>query len=130
MEPNQKKFKTIDQYISSFPKEVQISLQEIRSAVQKSAPLSKEKISYNMPAFDQDGTLVYFAAFKKHIGFYPMISVLNTLQEELSEYRTSKGTLQFEHGEPIPLKLIAKIVKLRVKENTDRKKAKSSSKKS
>ncbi|TGK01975.1 DUF1801 domain-containing protein [Leptospira langatensis] len=134
MDPKKKEFKDIDEYISSHPKEVQKGLQEIRAAIHKSAPLAKEKISYNMPAFDQNGTLVYFAGFKKHIGFYPMISVLDTLKDELSKYRTSKGTLQFPHGEPIPLKIISKIVKLRVKENMDpdrkKKKSKSLSKKS
>ncbi len=115
------KVKTVDEYIASWPAETQIKLRAIRKTVKESAPQANEKISYGMPYFSLNGRLVYFAAFKNHIGFYPMASGIATFKKELSKYETSKGTIQFPLDKPLPLPLVCKIVKYRVKENLERK---------
>ncbi|AOP35925.1 hypothetical protein A0128_05265 [Leptospira tipperaryensis] len=112
------KFKTVDQYIESFPKEIQKILNEMRNLVRKSAPMAEEKISYNMPAFAYNGNLVYFAAFKNHLGFYPTSSATKEFKKDLSPYKFSKGAIQFPLDKNLPKTLISKIVKFRVKENT------------
>jgi uncharacterized protein YdhG (YjbR/CyaY superfamily) len=117
MSDMQTKFETIDAYIASFPSEVQIILQEIRLTVQQAAPAASEKISYAMPTFALAGNLVHFAAFKKHIGFYPTASGTAKFQHEISSYKNSKGAIQFPLGQPMPLDLIAQIVKFRLEEN-------------
>jgi len=117
MNPEKIKFKTIDEYISSFPNDVQLLLQELRSEIIKSAPEAEEKISYNMPVFFQNGILVYFAGYKNHIGFYPTPNGIENYAEELKNYKTSKGAIQFPIDKPLPKNLIAKIVKFRAKEN-------------
>ena len=122
MNSSNKKFKNIDEYIQSHPKDVQKILMEIRKTVKKAAPKAKEKISYGMPAFTQNGNLVYFAAFKNHIGFYPLPSGINSFKKELSTYKTSKGAIQFPIDKPMPLSLITKIVKYRVKEDMTKRK--------
>jgi uncharacterized protein YdhG (YjbR/CyaY superfamily) len=109
---------TIDAYIAGFPAEVQAVLQKIRQAVQKAAPKAVEKISYQMPTFYLKGNLVHFAAWKAHIGFYPMPSGILEFQEELSGYEKSKGSVQFPLDKPMPLALIRKIVRFRVLENS------------
>lgn len=111
------KAKNVDDYILNFPDEVQKSLKRLRESIKKAAPLADEVISYGMPAYKQQGMLVYFAAYKNHIGFYPTSSGINEFKDELSIYKGSKGTVQFPINEPIPLGLISKIVKFRVKEN-------------
>lgn len=111
-------FKSVDDYISRFPEDIRKILEELRSVIRKSAPKAEEKISYQIPAFVFHGNLVYFAAYKKHIGFYPTSSGIKAFQNELIGYKTSKGTIQFPIDRPLPLKLIAKIVTYRVKENT------------
>ena len=116
-----KKIKTTDEYIATFPKNVQIILEDVRQAIREAAPEAKERISYQMPAFEQNGILVWFAAFKKHIGFFPKVSAIEAFKEKLSSYQTSKGTIQFPLNEPIPFDLIKEIVKFRVKENTCKK---------
>ncbi|EMK12530.1 iron chaperone [Leptospira kirschneri] len=118
-------FKNIDEYINLFPEDVQDKLRKLRSTIRKAAPNAEEKISYQMPVFALNGNLVYFAAYKKHIGFYPTSSGIKKFQSELNEYKTSKGTVQFPMDQPLPLRLIAKIVKYRIKENTQTKKSKS-----
>lgn len=115
-------FKNIDEYINNFPKDLQDQLKKLRSTIRKAAPNAEEKISYQMPTFALYGNLVYFAAYKKHIGFYPTSSGIKEFQSELTEYKTSKGAVQFPIDQPLPLKLIAKIVKYRVKENIQTKK--------
>ncbi|EPG75420.1 PF08818 domain protein [Leptospira fainei serovar Hurstbridge str. BUT 6] len=110
-------FKNIDEYIENFPEEVRTLLEDLRSTIVSSAPNAIEKISYQMPAFELNGNLVYFAAYKNHIGFYPTSSGIKSFQSELSQYKTSKGAVQFPLDKPIPLKLVSKIVKYRVKEN-------------
>lgn len=116
--------KDIDDYIAGFPDDVQKLLQEVRKTVQKSAPEAIEKISYGMPAFALNGNLVYFAAFKNHIGFYALPSGNKAFQEELSAYKTGKGSIQFPFDKPLPVKLIQKIVKFRIAENVEKAKLK------
>ena len=111
--------KTIDEYIAEQPVEVRERLEIIRLTIQKAAPKAAEVISYQMPAFKLNGMLVYFAAFKNHIGFYALPSGHHTFKKELSIYKTGKGSVQFPLEEPLPLKLIVKIVKFRVKENLE-----------
>jgi len=123
MKKAEKQTETIDDYIASFPKHIQEILEEIRQAIREAAPDAEETISYQMPAFRLNGVLVYFAAFKNHIGFYPTSSGVAAFKAELSQYEVSKGTIRFPLGQPVPFNLIKKIVKYRVEENLDRKKA-------
>jgi uncharacterized protein YdhG (YjbR/CyaY superfamily) len=116
-----KKPATIDEYIGVFSNEVQEILEKIRITIQESAPEAKEKISYSMPAFEQNGIIVYFAAFKNHIGLYALPSAHKAFREELSGYKSGKGSVQFPINQSIPYDLIAKIVKFRVKENLEKK---------
>jgi len=111
---------TIDEYIASAPKEVQPALIAIRATVKKAAPDAEERISYRMHAFFLNGALVYFAAFKRHIGFYPPVRD-KLLQSQAVKYAGLKGNLKFPLSEPMPLALITKIVKSRIKENAARK---------
>ncbi len=116
--------KNIDEYIAGYPPEVQEILQELRATIKKAAPEAEERISYQMPAFNLYGDLVYFGAFKNHISFFPTSSGIEKFKKELSAYEGSKGTVRFPLGRPIPFGLITKIVKFRVKENLSRAKAK------
>ena len=109
--------KSIDEYIETFPSQVQDALQQLRETVRKAAPEAEETISYQIPAFKLNGNLVYFAAFKNHIGFYPTASAISAFTRELSKFEGSKGTVRFPIGKPLPLQLVSKIVKFRVKEN-------------
>jgi uncharacterized protein YdhG (YjbR/CyaY superfamily) len=110
--------KNIDDYIGSFSPDVQAILQKIRSTIRNAAPGAQETISYNIPAFTLNGVLVYFAAFKKHIGFYPPVRGDRGLDKAISSYRGGKGNLQFPLDRPIPYELIERIVKHRVKQNS------------
>jgi uncharacterized protein YdhG (YjbR/CyaY superfamily) len=116
--------KDIDEYIAGFPQDVQEILEKIRATVREAAPEAKEKISYGMPAFTLNGNLVYFAAFKNHIGFYPIPSGIEQFKEELSVYKQGKGSVQFPLDEPMPYELITHIVKFRAQENLEKAKAK------
>jgi uncharacterized protein YdhG (YjbR/CyaY superfamily) len=109
--------KNIDEYIAACSPEVQAILEKIRSTVKKAAPGASEIISYGIPAFTLNGTLVYFAAFRKHIGFYPPVSGDAKLENAISRAAGEKGNLRFPLDQPIPYGLIARIVKLRVKQN-------------
>jgi uncharacterized protein YdhG (YjbR/CyaY superfamily) len=109
--------KTIDEYIAAFPMNVQERLSEMRLTIRKAAPDAEEKISYRMPAFTLKGMLVYFAAHKNHIGFYPFTTSIRAFSSELTSYHTSKGGIQFPHKSPLPLILIKRMVEFRVKEN-------------
>ncbi len=109
----------IDEYISGSPNDIQEKLKELRETIKKAAPGAEEKISYGMPAFTLNGILVYFAAQTRHIGFYPTSSGVKAFIQELGSYKTSKGAIQFPLDRPLPLELIARIVKFRVRENTD-----------
>jgi uncharacterized protein YdhG (YjbR/CyaY superfamily) len=118
---SKRKIKTVDEYIASFPKNVQSILQELRQVIRETAPEAEEVISYNMPAFKQDGILVWYAAFKNHIGFFPKMAAIEAFKKELSSYEVSKGTIRFPLDKPIPFDLVRKIVKYRVKENLSKK---------
>ena len=120
--------KNIDEYIAGFPDNVQAILQKIRLTIREAAPDAQEAIKYRMPAFTLKGILVFFAAFKKHIGFYPIPSGIEKFADELSAYKQGKGSIQFPLDEPIPYDLIRRIVLFRVEENiakADAKKRKS-----
>jgi uncharacterized protein YdhG (YjbR/CyaY superfamily) len=108
---------SIDEYIAAFPREIQTILEKIRSTVRAAAPDAQEVISYRMPAFTQNGILVYFAAFKKHIGLYPPIAGDARLEKAIAPYAGEKGNLRFPLDQPIPFDLIERIVKLRVTQN-------------
>ena len=110
-------FKDFDDYFSQQTPEVQILLEQMRQTIKKAAPEAEEVISYNMPAFKYYGMLVYFAAYKNHIGFYATPTGHSEFKEELSIYKQGKGSVQFPLTKPLPLDLITKIVKFRVKEN-------------
>lgn len=113
---------TIDEYIVTFPEDVQKRLEKIRQTIRKAAPEAKEVISYQMPAFRQNGILVHFGAFTNHISFFPTPSAIVAFEKELQPYETSKGTIKFPLDKPIPFDLITKVVKYRVKENLEKKK--------
>lgn len=111
--------KTIDDYINQFPDDLKSKLETIRTAIKKAAPKATEVISYGMPAFKQNKVLVYFAAGKNHIGFYPTPKPIIVFSKELEGYKTSKGAIQFPLDKKIPLTLISKITKFRVKEDLE-----------
>ena len=113
-----RRFETIDEYIATFPRNVQDILEKMRQTIQNSAPDAKEAISYQIPTFKLNGNLVHFAAFKNHIGFYPTSSGISKFKRELSNYEVSKGTVRFPINEPIPFDLVRKIVKYRVRIQT------------
>jgi uncharacterized protein YdhG (YjbR/CyaY superfamily) len=129
MDKSKASFVTIDEYIATFPAEIQAILQEIRAAIRDVVPDAEEKISYQMPTFYLHGNLVHFAAFKKHIGFYPTPTGVEAFQERLSQYKGAKGSVQFPLDQPMPLDLIREIVRYRVEESTAKAAAKSKKKK-
>lgn len=114
---NVSKPNNIDEYISGFPNDVREALQQVRATIRKAAPKAEETIRYSMPAFTFKGNLVYFAAFKNHIGFYPVPTGNKTFEKEFSLYKTGKGSIQFPLGKSMPLALITKIVKFRIQQN-------------
>ena len=114
-------FKNIDEYIAIQTPEVQILLVQMRQTIQKAAPEAEEFISYNMPAYKYHGMLVYFAAYKNHIGFYATPTGHSEFKDELSVYKQGKGSVQFPLSKPLPLDLISRIVAFRVKENLKKK---------
>ena len=111
---------TMDDYIRRFPKPVQEKLEAIRRAVAALAPDAQEKIAYRMPTFTLNGTLVHFAAFKNHIGFYPTPRGIEEFQEELSRYKNGRGSVQFPLGETLPMGLIRRMIKFRIAKNRAR----------
>lgn len=111
---------TIDDYLANVPPDAREKLQEIRQIVKEEAPGADEAISYRMPAFKLHGILVYFGAFKDHVGLYPTSSPMDAFREELAGYKTSKGAIQFPLDRPLPVPLIRRIVQYRVKENLER----------
>jgi len=111
-------FQTIDEYIKTFPRDIQKILETVRQTIKKSALKAQEAISYQIPTFKLNGNLVHFAAFKNHIGFYPGSKAIKDFQKDLVKYKSSKGAVQFPIDKPMPLSLIQKIVKHRVKENS------------
>ena len=123
--------KDIDEYIARFSADTQEILKQIRTAIKKVVPDAEETISYGIPTFNLNGTyLIYFAAYKKHIGFYPVPSEIEKVGKEFASFKTSgKGTIQFPLNKPMPLNLITKLVKFKVKENIEKAKKKKQTKK-
>jgi uncharacterized protein YdhG (YjbR/CyaY superfamily) len=116
--------KDVEEYIGSFPAGVQQRLQQIRDTIKKAAPQTKEVISYSMPAYRQNGILVYFAGWEKHIGFYPGAGAIAHFKHSLAVYNGAKGSVQFPLGEPLPVDLITNIVLFRLREDAERAEAK------
>jgi uncharacterized protein YdhG (YjbR/CyaY superfamily) len=119
----------VDEYIEQFPSNVQAILQKLRATIRKAAPAAEETISYQMPAFKYHGMLVYFAGYQNHIGFYPTSSPIRVFKDRLTNYKTSKGAIQFPIDKAIPLTLVKDIVKFRIKENLEKENAKLKKKK-
>ena len=119
-----KKPATVEEYISSFPPDIQELLQQVRLTIQEAAPDAEECIAYGMPAYKLNGPLVYFAGYDKHIGFYPTGSHVQVFKDELAAYKTSKGAIQFPLDKSIPKALVKKIVRYRIDEDTEKANAK------
>lgn len=117
----------IDEYIESFPEKVQKLLRQMRTTIRKAAPEAEETINYAIPTFTLNGNLVHFAAFKNHIGFYPAPAGIEAFKKEVAQYEAGKGSLQFPIDQPLPLGLVTKIVKFRVKQNLEKSKVKKKS---
>ena len=115
-----RQFRTMDEYIGTFPEDVRTLLNKLRQTIREAAPEAQETINYQMPTFTLNGNLVHFAAFEKHIGFYPTPSGIEAFRDELSAYKGAKGSVQFPIDEPLPLPLIRRIVEFRVRENSQR----------
>jgi len=109
---------SIDEFIATYPTDIQEVLKKLRTTIKKAAPQAEETINYGIPTFTMNGNLVHFSAFEKHIGFYPAPSGIAAFKKELSAYKGAKGSVQFPLNKPIPYGLISKIVRFRVKENT------------
>jgi uncharacterized protein YdhG (YjbR/CyaY superfamily) len=115
----------IDEYIARHPPEVRARLSALRATICRHAPGAEERISYRMPTFYLGGNLVYFAAFARHVGFYPGASSIPAFQKDIAGYKSAKGSVQFPHSEPLPLELVAAIVQFRVAEQAQRQASKS-----
>ena len=124
METKKVRFASIDAYIATFPKETQRLLKELRATIKAAAPEAEEKIAYHMPTFALKGNLVYFAVYKKHIGFFGASAANPALNKELAVYANEKGSLKFPLDQPLPLRLVTRVVKLRVAENLKKAKTK------
>lgn len=107
----------IDEYIAGFPEDIQILMEKLRTAIKKAAPEATEKISWQMPTFQLKGNLIHFAGHKKHIGLYPGVEAMEAFKEELVSYKTTKGGVQLPYDKPLPLDLVAKIVRFNIKRN-------------
>lgn len=121
MAASRRQYKTIEEYIDTFPEAVRRILNELRQTIEEVAPDAEETINYQIPTFTLNGNLVHFAAFENHIGFYPTPSGMEAFKKELSGYKSAKGSVQFPIDQPLPLPLIRRIVEYRVKENLERK---------
>jgi uncharacterized protein YdhG (YjbR/CyaY superfamily) len=117
VQKEKKGFQSIDEYIRSFPVDVRKKLVDLRKVIQAQAPQAQEKISYQIPTFYLNGNLVHFAAYSKHIGFYPTSSGIRAFKSKLTRYKHSRGAVQFPLEEPLPMDLIRRIVRFRVREN-------------
>lgn len=129
MEHHKGGFRSIDEYIATFPEDIQALLEAVRATIKAAAPGAEERISYQMPTFVQSGNVVHFAALKNHIGFYPTSSGIEAFKDELSMYEGTKGSVKFPIDQPLPMELISKIVRFRVAENLNRAEAKARQKK-
>lgn len=121
MNETKAKFTNIDEYIAQFPPDVQQILRQIRAVIHEAAPDAAEKISYQMPTFYLKGNLVHFAAYQRHIGFYPAPTGIEAFKADLAPYKQSKGAVQFALDKPIPYELIRRIVQYRMEENLKKK---------
>jgi uncharacterized protein YdhG (YjbR/CyaY superfamily) len=110
---------TIEEYIYAAPPDVQERLWALHECIRKAAPAAEEGLKWRMPAYSYQKILVSFAAFKNHTGFYPMPSAIKAFAKELSKYKTAEGSIQFPHNQPLPLPLVTRIVKFRVKESRE-----------
>jgi uncharacterized protein YdhG (YjbR/CyaY superfamily) len=122
LDATRKKFKTMDEYIQTFPEEVQVILEKMRRTIRKAAPEAEEAISYQIPTFKLNGNLVHFAAFKNHVSFFPTARGVEAFKKELSRFKGSTGTVQFPLDRPIPYDLVRKITVFRRKENLEKRK--------
>ena len=129
MESSKAGYRSIAEYIAGFPADTQALLETVRATIKAAAPGAEERISYQMPAFALHGNLVYFAALKNHIGFYPTGSGIEAFKDELSAYEVTKGSVKFPVSQPLPLDLIRRIVQFRVTQNLDNAAAKARKKK-
>lgn len=120
MIPKSRLPKTVDEYLESLPVDVRFVLTQLRKTIKSTAPKAEESISYGMPAYKYHGALVYFAAFKNHCSFFPGSSQVVKVYEELKSFKTAKGTIQFTIDKPLPVTIVKKIVKARMKENEER----------
>ena len=111
---------TVDQYIAAFSGDVKKRMQQLRKTIKTAAPKAEEVISYQMPGYKYLGMLVYFAAYKNHIGFYPGAGGILEFYKKLSSFKSAKGSVQFPHDRPIPFETISKIVEFRVKQNEEK----------
>lgn len=111
------KISSVEAYIKGFPPSTRKMLEQVRSIILKHAPKAEEAISYNMPGYKQNGVLVYFAGYERHIGFYPMPDAIEAFKKEIAVYKSAKGSVQFPLDKPLPVKLIADMVKFRVLQN-------------
>ncbi len=121
MQATRRQFETIDEYIKTFPEDVQTILERMRQTIRRAAPEAEEAISYQIPTFKLRGNLVHFAAFKDHISFFPTARGVEAFKKELSQYKGSKGTVRFPLEKPIPYDLVRKITVFRRKENLEKK---------
>jgi uncharacterized protein YdhG (YjbR/CyaY superfamily) len=129
MKASDPKFQTVDEYIAAAPENKKVLLEKMRQAIKQATPKAEEVISYNMPAFKLTGVLVYYAAFKEHIGFFPTSNPIRVFKDRLTAYKTSKGAIQFPLDKPLPLSLVKEIVKFRVQEDREKTLMKEQSKK-
>ena len=120
MDSNEIKYTTIDEYLATFPAEIQARLREVRETIRLAAPEATERIAYGIPTFYQAGNLVHFAAYKNHLGFYPTADGMAAFADELAEYKHAKGSVQFPHDRSLPLALIGRIVTCRRAENLEK----------
>ncbi|MFT3745728.1 MAG: DUF1801 domain-containing protein [Pyrinomonadaceae bacterium] len=118
----QKAAENVDKYIEQFAPDVRELLDQMRKTIRAAAPNAEEMISYAIPSYRLNGMLVHFAAFSKHIGFYPGAGGIAAFADDLAGYKTSKGTVQFPFGKPMPLELVTRIVAFRVEQNLEKKK--------
>jgi uncharacterized protein YdhG (YjbR/CyaY superfamily) len=121
MKKSAKKIEKVNDYILTFPKEVQVLLKKLREVIKSAAPKAEEKMAYGIPTFTLNGNLVHFGGFKNHIGFFPTPSAITKFKKELAKYKVSKGTVQFSLDKKLPVGLIKKIVAFRVKQNSTKK---------
>lgn len=124
MDTPNRRFNNVNEYFAAFPTATKALLKEMRDTIKDVAPQAEQVISYNMPAFKWNGILVWYAAYKQHIGFYPTPSAIKAFERELVGYKTSKGGIQFPIDKPIPTALVKKIVRFRIKQNLEKAKRK------